>query len=784
VKQYLLDDLWETAEVDELYNQSSFMLAKIVPTTYQRICTMGTAGIWNLLMTAWSYENDLAIPIPDVKLPKKFAGGLARCYKSGFSKRIIKIDYAGLYPTIQLTDRVFPIFDITNVMFKILLYLTTTRNIYKKLGNGNVLNDEEIILFRQIDPEMHLKYANKLLTPADIAMFKIKQLPIKILNNSLYGALGSDISFNWSDNVCAARITCTGRLHLRHAIMWFTKFKCQALLAVTDGINFQYPETTTIRITDEGTVEGINEAPIEEMWQYGGKKGINALILKYNREEMIPPYMSVDNDGESLSCLNLSRINYATLALVKDKKTGEMKEKIKHTGNTIKSKTMPGYIEDFIDKGLDMILHGKGIEFVNYYNDYAKDLYLCRIPLKKIASKNRVKTTIAAYKKRGKDKNGREKGKQAHMELLIDKRNKIAKEVFENNKDKLILTKDIEKYKDDEKLKLVSDYMPPEPELDSVIYYVNTGSKISETNSSIIKDKVTGEERYCSTLITADDLLENPNMMGQYNVAKYLNAFNKRVKALLVGFDPEVSKNILAKIVKNKKTKLIDIKTSENEFTSYDLELKNFDLNDFDESMHLEEKEVEFWNKHGYDPRKIWNGFKMYDDTKVYYEIYEHALNYLNEKMTASNKPLIKSINDNYGEGDMVLIKNGGEYSVGKHNGTFIEIIRPIVVIPKCEIELEQDKKKAEEVERIKNLEITLATKTEKEKELELIRIKREKYYNKFKKRFNIPEDMGIDTFFKEESTASEMLDFYIGQMEGIEEDDDAESSDDENDDE
>ena len=30
VKQYLLDDLWETEKVDELYNQSSFLLAKII----------------------------------------------------------------------------------------------------------------------------------------------------------------------------------------------------------------------------------------------------------------------------------------------------------------------------------------------------------------------------------------------------------------------------------------------------------------------------------------------------------------------------------------------------------------------------------------------------------------------------------------------------------------------------------------------------------------------------------------------------------------------------------
>jgi len=767
VRQYLLDDLWETEQVDELYNQSSFMLAKIIPTTYQRVCTMGTAAVWNLILTAWSYENDLAIPICDVNL--KFSGGLARCYKSGFSKRIIKIDYAGLYPSIQLTEDVFPIFDITGVMKKILLYLTTTRNIYKKLGNGVELNAEEVILFKQIDPEMHWKYMQKAFTSADIAMFKIKQLPIKILNNSLFGALGSGISFNWSDNVCAARITCTGRLHLRHAISWFRPYGCIALLAVTDGINFQYPEKTTIRITDEGITEGTTEGLIEEMWQYGGKTGINALIEKYNKEEMQPPYMSVDNDGESLSCLNLSRINYATLSLAKDKKTGEMKEKIKHTGNTIKSKIMPGYIEEFIDKGLDMILHDKGKEFVDYYTEYAQTLYYKQIPLKKIASKSKIKITIAAYKKRGKDKNGRDKGKQAHMELLIEKRNLKAEELFQKHKESLGFTKSEEKLSMDDKLKLVINYMPPEPELDSVVYYVNTGTKISEGNSSTIKDAVTGEERYCATLITADDLLENPNMTGNYNVAKYLNAFNKRVTALLVGFEPEVSKKILAKIVKDKKTKEVDLKCGSVDIAPYDIKLKNFDLNDFDESMHLEEKEVDFWNKTGYNPRKIWDGFKMYDDNKIYYEIYEHALNHLNTLMAEKGRPKIKSINEKYGEGDLVLIKNGGEYSVGKHNGTFIEIVRETVDIPKCAIEIELDRKKAEQEERIRNQEIILASKTEKEKEIEVLEMKRIKYFDKFKKRFNISDEMTMEELFKAESTASEMLDFYISQLEGIE---------------
>jgi len=106
-----------------------------------------------------------------------------------------------LYPMIQLSDDVFPMFDITGVIKKLLLYLTTTRNIYKKLANSDKLNEEEVTLLKEIDHEVHIKYLNDTLTTEDRAMFKIKQLPIKILNNSLFGALGSAISFNWSDNM-------------------------------------------------------------------------------------------------------------------------------------------------------------------------------------------------------------------------------------------------------------------------------------------------------------------------------------------------------------------------------------------------------------------------------------------------------------------------------------------------------------------------------------------------------------------------------------------------------
>ena len=76
VERYLLDDLWETDKVELKLNESNFLVSKILPTTFTRACTMGTAGIWKLIMLAWCYENNLAVPSASEN--KRFTGGLSR----------------------------------------------------------------------------------------------------------------------------------------------------------------------------------------------------------------------------------------------------------------------------------------------------------------------------------------------------------------------------------------------------------------------------------------------------------------------------------------------------------------------------------------------------------------------------------------------------------------------------------------------------------------------------------------------------------------------------------
>jgi len=685
VRRYLLDDLWETDKVDSLYNQSSFLLAKIVPTSYQRVCTMGNAAVWNLIMTTWSYENGLAIPCPDKQ--EKFSGGLARCFKKGFSENITKIDFKGMYPSNQLHYGIFPTFDITGVIKKILLYLTTTRNEFKFLaGDKSPLPKDQ---------------RNK---------FKVKQLPIKILNNSLFGALGSGVAFNWSDNICAARITCTGRIQLRQAITYFKKYTFVPLLAVTDGINFSYPKFTLLDI--EGNVCREEPISIEDAWVYesGGKKytGVEAVVEKFN-DLMDSPYIGVDLDGMWQSSLNLSRINYANLTEESiDEKTGKVvPPKIKLTGNTIKSKTMSEYIEDFIDKGLKLILMGKGDEFVEYYNEYLKKIYYKQIPLKKIATKKKLKNSISTYVNRGNDKTGKKKAKQAHMELLIQQRNQQVIAEYEKiyGQDDSTL---------EEKYQKAAHMLPPEPEQDSYVYYVNIGTKPGHGDSAMIKNEK-GEDIIASQLISPKDLEENPEMTGDYNVGKYVASFNKRVSALLEGFAPEIRKQILIKDPAKREY-----------FGGDELKLKNFDADDYEESLVLEEKELEFWNRTGYNPELIWKGFKLPAENALEeLDEYQEKIKTLNDKLKESNQnKVVKSVNDTLEKGDFVLIKNFRVYDLYHFNGLYLSCARK-------DLFADKDMKEYDFLNAGMS-KATFGLKTQ--------------FVKKFKNQFNIPDEVKLST--------------------------------------
>lgn len=263
--------------------------------------------------------------------------------------------------------------------------------------------------------------------------------------------------------------------------------------------------------------------------------------------------MALDTDGVWPSCINVARKNYA---LMTDK------GKIKLVGNTIKSKKLPLYIEEFLDKGLKLLLNGKGQEFVEYYYEYLEKIVSMKIPLKLIASRAKVKLTLDDYRVRctQKTKAGSLMSRMAHMELAI--------------RDGLNVN------------------------LGDVIYYVNNGTRASHGD---VQKKADSLVINCYRLEN-EELEKNPDLTGEYNVPRAVVTFNKRLEPLMVVFKDDV-----------RNTLLVDDPSKREFFTKEQCELVNgYPLGDgdqdrlFEDVLEISPDELKYWKKRGLEPDYIY----------------------------------------------------------------------------------------------------------------------------------------------------------------------------------
>jgi DNA polymerase elongation subunit (family B) len=617
VQRYLSDDLWETEQIDNIFNQASFLIGKMLPTGFQRSSTMGTAGQWKLIMSAWSYENGLAIP--ETQKKRDFTGGLARLLEVGYARNVVKLDFAALYPKIQLTHFIFPDLDITGMMEGTLTYVVDTRDKYK------FLTGEHKVIYK--DLEKKLKANKDTLTPEEITdikkqiddnkalanLYDKKQLPLKILANSWFGSYGAPYIFNWGDTDSAEETTCRGRQYLRLMVRHFTeKHGFRALVGDTDGFNFASPPN----------IDEIKYVAKGSHWKTdknGGVEltGLEAVLAEFN-ENYMEGRMGLDIDDVCNSTINFARKNYAN----------DIGGKIKLVGNSVKSKRMSVYIEDFLGKAIRMLLDGDGHSFVQFYYEYVDKIYNYQIPLVKIASKAKVKSTISDYKLKANKKNkaGNPMPKQAHMELAI-------REGLDIQLADVLYYINIGTSKSNGDLKTIDKNKQTKKQREA--YFAEHGvylqpNKVVELNCKLIQPEVVEHDfeqlkelemlKKSLVVMTENDELddeavvsinariteiENGLYTDEYNVARYLDAFNKKVKPLLVCFTPEARANILLDIVKlkDKTTKKVTEKLKDRRiFTHAELELisgipnKPTDQDSYEDLMRMEDKEIRFWD--------------------------------------------------------------------------------------------------------------------------------------------------------------------------------------------
>lgn len=304
------------------------------------------------------------------------------------------------------------------------------------------------------------------------------------------------------------------------------------------------------------------------------------------------------------ACIQFARKNYADLML--DGST-------KKVGNTIKSRKMSGYLENFINEGVDLLLRGNGYEFLTKYYDYIEKIYNYQIPIRDIASKGNIKKSIEEYKKDCKTltKAGSKKSRQAWYELVIKegikanvsdtiyyintgtkKGHSDVKRVthyysFDDNGEKMEITKDVEKlYKAYKKECKENGVEGNKTRID--LAKENYGAKSYDEDEIILNCKLVPNE----ILDKEEDVLCSDYEGLEYNVEKYIDQFNKRITPLLVCFHPNIRNEILIKNPKDRK-----FFTEEQSKLVSGFPNKEEDQDTYEALMTPERKEIEFWVK-------------------------------------------------------------------------------------------------------------------------------------------------------------------------------------------
>ena len=389
------------------------------------------------------------------------------------------------------------------------------------------------------------------------------------------------------------------------------------IMSNTDGFNFQLP--LSYRYTEDNpyisTGEGRNtekgkayvgvEADVAEFEDIYLNKAYNGGINK----------MGLGIDEFADATINFSRKNYADLL---------PGGKIKLVGNSIKSKKMPLYIEKFLNEGIKLLLYGKGKEFLESYYDYIEKIYNLQIPLKEIASVGKIKISLDNYKSNCKEltAGGTKKARQAWYELAIkhhmnvnmgDTIYYINTGVKKNDSDVQRITKYYlvtEDSKEDITKELTKRYNAAKKKDPMSVMNFAKGERVSltlkEWGEREFKGKIIDEDEvvFNCTLLPSDILEDDEDHFCddnfEYNVAKYITMFNKRIRPLLVCFSEDIRYAV------NEKGKVIDniLITHPNErkqFTEEESKLvagqpyKPTDQDTYEQLMSIEDKEIKFW---------------------------------------------------------------------------------------------------------------------------------------------------------------------------------------------
>ena len=242
--RYALDDVRETRALSNLLSRSYFFQAQIFPLSFQNVVVRGNAAKIDSLFIREYLRQGHAIP--KLEAGRTFAGGYTDIFYQGVAKGVVYCDVQSLYPSLMLSEQIWPKKDELGIFSRLLADLRDFR-----------LQAKEI--------------ATKAKSSEERQFFDTLQSTFKILINSFYGYMGHEQS-HFSDFDQAEKITARGRQLLESMIEWLRKKGCQVVEIDTDGIYFVPAPDIVSERQEEDLVQELSDAMPEGITvEYAGR---------------------------------------------------------------------------------------------------------------------------------------------------------------------------------------------------------------------------------------------------------------------------------------------------------------------------------------------------------------------------------------------------------------------------------------------------------------------------------------------------------------------------------
>lgn len=267
---------------------------------------------------------------------------------------------------------------------------------------------------------------------------------------------------------------------------------------------------------------------------------------------------------------------------------------------------MPEYISKFLSVGIRLLLKNEGQKFLDEYYAYIEKIYNYQIPLKDIATKGKVKKSIKEYIEDCKTvtKAGTPKARQAWMELAI-------KDGIKVDMGETLYYVNTGKSKSHADVKRLRHYYEINEDggKKDIITIIEKNYKAykKENNNETLLTKDEYIAKHYPHIIIEDEIVVNAKLLPkeildiedyidetiEYNVPKYIDMFNKRIKPLIVCFSKEIRDKILITNPDDKPYFTIDQTVLVSGQPN-----NEGDQDTYEALMTMEDKEIRFWASH------------------------------------------------------------------------------------------------------------------------------------------------------------------------------------------